>query len=43
MLNALYNFPRSAVRALIIWALGREVSTYDPAALDEVIAETKGK
>ncbi len=38
MLNALYNLPRSSLRALILWALGPQTSTYDPAALDKIIS-----
>jgi hypothetical protein len=38
MLNALYNLPRTALRNLILWALGPQTATYDPAAMDKVIS-----
>jgi hypothetical protein len=47
MLSALYNMPRDAVRALIVWALGGEPvlrlpdPAYDPAALDKVVSDIK--
>jgi hypothetical protein len=47
MLNALYNMPRDAVRALIVWALGGEPllkqpdPPYDPAAMDLIMADLK--
>ena len=41
MLNALYNLPRASVRAFIMWALGTQIATYDPAALEKMISELK--
>ncbi len=37
MLKALYALPRASVRAFILWALGPQTSTYDPAEIDKII------
>jgi hypothetical protein len=42
MLNALYNLPRSALRALIVWALNAEQPpAQDAAGMDKIAADAK--